>query len=127
MKLVFWLWIILSIALIALATDRLYGEPAKRIPNGLGAPEYTSNSYSYLVALPIGGEILDGKFTNIRFSPYGAPILFDYSLLFCGDVSDKFTGKQGVLAITYETRAHAMYRGVACRELLGVFEVKPPS
>jgi hypothetical protein len=124
-KSLLYLWVILTLALVMLLCNQAHCTTNTR-PNSIGIPEYVLNPYSYLVALPIDGEILDGRFTNIRFSPYGAPMLFDSSLLFCGDVADRFTGKQGVLAITYETRAHAMYQGVACRELLGVFEIKNP-
>lgn len=123
MKLLFWLWVILSIALIALATDRLYGESTKHISNGLGVPEYTSNPWSYILALPLDGEVLDGKYTNVRISPYGTPELFDQSLLFCGDVTENLTGKEGPMVFVYRTQASRVYQGVACYELKAIFEV----
>jgi len=62
--------------------------------------------------------------TNIRLQPFGTPQLYDESLLLCGDVSDQFAGKKGVLVLAYERQAHRMYRDVGCHELRGVFEVK---
>jgi len=92
-------------------------------PNTLGAPSQIYNSYMYLIALPIDGQILEGKYTNIRFAPYAAPDLFDESILFCGDVTGMFDGKKGVVAVTYRIQASRLYQGVACHELLSVFEV----
>ena len=93
-------------------------------PNSLGISETYQNPYTYLLALPMDGQILEGRYTNIRLWPFGTPALYAFSILFCGDVTEKFEGKSGVLVLTYETRAHAMYKGVACQELLGVSEVK---
>ena len=123
MKLVFWLWVILTIALIALATDRLHGTTTPNRANSLGVSETYLNPYTYMLGLPIAGQVIDEKFTNIRFLPFGTPQIYDESILFCGDVTELFDGKRGVLAVAYETRAHAMYHAVACHELLGVFEV----
>jgi hypothetical protein len=118
-------WIIIAVVFIfGLLVARAFAETTKKIENSLGVSEIYQGRYSYLVALPKDGQILDGKFTNIRFSPWGEPDLYDVSVLFCGDVTEQFQGKQGVLAIAYETRAHAMYKSVACHELLGVSELK---
>ena len=93
-------------------------------PNTLGASNQMYNPFSYLVALPIDGQILEGKYTNIRFAPYAAPDLFDQSILFCGDVTGMFDGKKGVVAITYRTQASRAYRGVGCHELLSIFQIE---
>ena len=93
-------------------------------PNTLGAPNQMYNPFSYLIALPIDGQILEGKYTNIRFAPYAAPNLYDETLLFCGDVTGMFDGKQGVVAITYRTQASRAYRGIGCHELLSIFQIE---
>ena len=92
-------------------------------PNSLGVQETYQNPNTYLVALPVDGKILDGRFTNIRFQPYAAAALFDESILFCGDVTDQFEGKLGPLVITYRTQAAGKYQGVGCHELVSVFKV----
>lgn len=92
-------------------------------PNSLGVPQIVLNPYTYILALPIDGQILEGKYTNIRFWPYGTPSLFDQSVLFCGDVTESFKGKAGPVVVTYRTQASRVYQGVACHDLLSVFEV----
>lgn len=92
-------------------------------PNSIGADKIYVNPYSYHLALPIDGQVLEGKYTNIRFWPYGTPDLYDESVLFCGDVESEFNGRKGVLVITFRTQASHLYRGVPCHELINVFEV----
>lgn len=98
-------------------------DTVKPRPNMIGAPTEVTNSWTYLLALPIDGQILEGKYTNIRFAPYAAPDLYDESVLFCGDVTYEFNGKTGVVVIVYRTQASRKYKGTACHELLNVFEV----
>lgn len=112
------LWVIAAL-LIAIGHSSTTGNR----PNSLGISETMQNPYTYLLALPINGQILDGQYTNIRFQPYGAPALYDESLLFCGDVTDQFDGKHGPVVVTYRKQATRLYKGVACRDLLSVFEV----
>src|SRR5208337_3902732 len=88
----------LVIVAVLIATG--HASTTKQRPNTLGAPTQFYNPYAYLIALPIDGQILEGKYTNIRFAPYAAPDLFDQSILFCGDVTPMFDGKKGVVAIT---------------------------
>ena len=99
-----------------------HAETTKARPNSLGVPEIVTNPYTYILGLPIDGQVLEGKYTNIRLWPYGAPALYDVSILFCGDVTYSFH-KKGVLVVTYRIQASHMYKGIACHELLGVFEV----
>ena len=118
-------WIILSIALLfTLEIGRVFGEttPINR-PNSLGVSETYQNPVTYLFGLPKDGQVLDGRFTNIRVQPYATPILFDQSTLFCGDVSSMFDGKVGPVVITYRTQAAGMYQGIGCHELISVFTV----
>jgi len=117
-------FIILSTAIfLAMLAAIAHGSTRDNRPNTLGAPQVVNNSWSYLLALPIDGQILEGKYTNIRFSPYAAPDMFDQSILFCGDVTYEFNGKTGVVVVVYRTQASRMYKGAACHELLSVFEV----
>jgi len=65
-------WIIIAVVFIfGLLVARAFAETTKKIENSLGVSEIYQGRYSYLVALPKDGQILDGKFTNIRFSPWG--------------------------------------------------------
>jgi hypothetical protein len=119
--------VVLGVTLgFALAFAWVYaqGSTTSPRPNALGLEQTYENHYSYLIGLPRDGQVLDGKYTNIRWWPLGAPELFDQSILFCGDVTEKFEGKQGVLAIAYETRGYTTYRGLACHKLLGVSELR---
>lgn len=99
-----------------------HAETTKARPNSLGVPQFIANQYSYLLALPLDGQVLDGKYTNIRFWPYGTPALFDESILFCGNTTEAFD-KAGPVVVTYRTQASRVYQGVACHDLLSVFEV----
>ena len=124
-KVAAWFFIIFVLLfMLGVAVSIAHGStaPTPR-PNSVGAPTQIYNSYSYLIALPIDGQILDGKYTNIRFSPYAAPDLYDISILFCGNVTPMLDGKKGVLAITYRTQASRAYQGIGCHELLSVFQV----
>ncbi len=112
----------LVIAAVLIATGN--ASTTKARPNSLGIAQFFDNPYSYLFALPIEGKYVDGNL-NVRFQPYATPDLFDESVLFCGDVSEKFDGKKGPLVLTYRTQAGRMVQGVGCHELLSVFEVKP--
>ena len=115
------LGLLIFVLLVAIA----HGSITQPRPNSLGVKETYQNPNTYLLALPVDGQILDGRFTNIRFQPYAAAAMFDQSILFCDDVTDQFTGKTGPVVITYRTQAAGMYRGVGCHTLLSVFEVKP--
>ena len=97
--------------------------------NSLGADEVYTNHNTYILGALLGGSIMEsdnGSYTSIRVQPYATPALYDESLLFCGDQGAQFNGKRGVVVITYETRAHKMFKGVACHELISVFEVPEP-
>jgi hypothetical protein len=110
------------IAAVLIATG--HASTTRPRPNTLGVAQFYDNPYAYLLALPVDGQVLEGKYTNIRFAPYAAPDLFVQSILFCGDVTPMFDGKTGVLAVTYRAQASRLYQGVACHEILSVFQVK---
>jgi hypothetical protein len=119
-------WVVIGVALVfALAVAKAFGTTTAPRPNNLGVLETYQNPNFYLVGLPVDGQILDGRFTNIRFQPYAAAALFDESILFCGDVSEQFDGKVGPVVVTYRKQASGMYRGVGCHTLVSVFTVKP--
>ena len=111
----------LVIAAVLIATGHA-STPEPR-PNALGAPQFFSNPYVYLLGLPIDGQLLEGKYTSIRFAPYAAPDLYDVSILFCRDVTPMFEGKRGVLILTYRAQASQAYKGVGCHALLSVIAV----
>jgi len=95
--------------------------------NTLGAAIESKNMNTYLFAVPIAGQIIehdDEVVTNVRFQPYGTPALYDETVLFCGDVSGYFAGKSGPLVITYHTIAHRSFQGIACHDIVSVFEVR---
>lgn len=111
----------LVLAAVLIATG--HATTTNNRPNTLGASQIYTNPYTYLLALPIDGQILEGKYTNIRFQPYATANLYDESVLFCGDVADMFNGKHGPVVVTYRTQASRLYKGSACHALLSVFEV----
>lgn len=112
---------VLMLFIVVIATGR--ADTTGNRPNSIGADKIYVNPYSYRLALLIDGQVLEGKYTNIRFWPYGTPDLYDESVLFCGNVESEFNGRRGVLVITFRTQASRLYRGVPCHELISVFEV----
>jgi hypothetical protein len=114
--------VFLVIVAVMIATGQ--ASTTKPLPNTLGVAQFYTNPYTYLLALPLAGQVFEEKYTNIRFAPYAAADLFDVSILFCDDVTEQFKGKQGILVVTYRTQASRLYRGISCHELLSVFEVK---
>jgi hypothetical protein len=113
-------------ALLLFAASMAHCTKAAPRPNSLGIEESYTNPNTYLLAVPLEAVALeDGKYVTIRFAPYNTYALYDESILFCDvDSVRKFEGKSGVVVVTYETRAHTMYRGLGCHELISVFEVK---
>ena len=111
----------LAIAAVLIATG--HASTTKPRPNTLGVEQFYTNPFTYLVALPMDGQVMEGKYTNIRFAPYATADFYDVSVLFCGDITEKFNGKKGILAVTYRTQASRMYKGVPCHEFVSAFEV----
>lgn len=120
-------WIVLILALLwvlALVCLQLHAEPAMPRPNSLGVEQTYTNTNTYLLAVPLEANFLQGKYVSIRFAPYNTTALYDETVLFCGTDLSEFEGKNGVVVVTYETRAHVMYKGIGCHRLVSVFEVK---
>jgi len=116
----FWaLFLILGCVSTVVAT----AHTEKNRPNSLGVEESYQNPNIYLFAEPLDGKIMDSV-TNIRFQPYATPALYDESILFCGNVAGDFEGKRGPMVVTYRRAADRIYKGLACHDLISVFEVK---
>jgi hypothetical protein len=111
----------LTIAAVMIATG--HASTTKARPNTLGVAQFYNNPYTYLLGLPMDGQVLEEKYTNIRFAPYAAADFYDVSILFCGDVTEAFKGKQGVVVIAYRAQASRAYKGIPCHALISVFEV----
>lgn len=115
-----------KVALLILALVTLgIAETAPNRPNNLGVSEVYTNTNAYILALPLDGQVLEGAVTNIRLQPYGTPQLYDENLLLCGDVTEQFNGKSGVLVLVYDKVSHRLFRNVPCHDLKGVFETRP--
>ena len=110
-------------AVVVALVFEAYGTPSRPKAGERVVDETYQNPQTYLLALPVDGKILDGRFTNIRFQPYGTALLYDQSILFCGDVADEFV-TSGVIVVAYKTQASGRYQGIGCHELTGVFELK---
>lgn len=93
--------------------------------NSLGTVQYQSNPYTYFEGSLVSGAIIEPG-VNLRFQPRGTYNLFTQEILFCdyNTVAQKFSGKQGLLVLSYETVAHRMIQGIGCHSLRSVDEVK---
>jgi hypothetical protein len=118
-------WLVIGTAVIfALAVARAFGIPtAGNRPNSVGVSETYQSPVTYLFDLPIDGQILDDRYTNIRFKPYATVALYDQTVLFCGDVTGQFDGKTGPVVVTYYTQASGRHDGIGCHDLVSVFTV----
>lgn len=121
-KITAWIFItLLVLFVLAFGTLFAHGSTHSR-PNSVGVDQFYENTNSYLFALPIGGAVMDGA-TSIRFQPYNTMELYEESVLFCGDVSPQFKGKTGPIVVTFDRVAHRLFRGVACHDLVSVFQI----
>lgn len=108
---------------IGFCTMFAHGSTTKPRPNNLGIERVYTNTNTYLFAAPIDGAHIEGRVTAIRFQPYNTMALYDETVLFCGDVSNFFIGKSGPMVVTYDRIGHRLFRGVACHDIVSVFEV----
>ena len=119
--------VVFAIAIIVLSfTGFAHGSTTRPRPNSLGVDQVYTNTNEYLFGVPIDGKVIsdgDSRYTNIRFQPYNTMSLYDESVLFCGDVAESFQGKSGPMVVTYDRVGHHMFRGLACHDLVSVFEV----
>jgi hypothetical protein len=93
--------------------------------NSFGAIIVDSNPNSYMYGAIVSGSIIgddeDHAFTNLRFNPAHTPMLYDETILLCGDQSDKLYS--GPIVLTYKSVSHRMYKGIACHDLVSVDQV----
>lgn len=102
----------------------------KNRANSLGVTEVYTNPNVYLFGVLTDGTIIGGDhddiYTNIRVQPYATMGLYDESILLCGNEAESFKGKHGPLLITYHRVASRAFKGIACHDLVSVFEVPSP-
>ena len=94
-------------------------------PNSLGAPQEYQSPYSYFLGSARKVTILgsdEKAFTNVEFAPYGASMLNTETIMFCGDVAGGWDTRTKVYV--YRRIPHTSYQGVACHELIRVFNVE---
>ena len=112
--------------IVALAFDS-HCMPARH-DNNIGAVIADDNTNIYLIGLPVDGKVFECRknaiCTNITFRPYNTDLLHTESILFCGNEVTSFAGKTGVLALAYRRQGSYANGGVACHDLISVFEVK---
>jgi hypothetical protein len=102
----------------------------KNRANSLGVTEVYTNPNIYLFGVLTDGAILAGDhddlYTNVRIQPYATMSLYDESILLCGNEAGSFKGKHGPLLLTYHRIASRAFKGIACHDLISVFEVPSP-
>jgi hypothetical protein len=84
------------------------------------------NPMAYLYGAAINGTILgsaNDMYTNVRFQPSHTPVLYDISVLFCGDESQSFRNAVGPIVVTYKKLSVRSYQGIGCHELISVDRV----
>jgi hypothetical protein len=120
---------LLAFALLAfvLVTSVFAATTTSKTPNSISGKVYV-NPYVYLYGRVIDGAILRGDkddefYTTIRIQPAGTPLLYDESILFCGNAADFFNSTAGPIVIVYERVAHHVFHGVACHDIRSVNEV----
>ena len=98
------------------------------IANSLGVVIENRSPFVYLMGLPVRGTLLYDKgtdkwATSVTLSPSWATMLFEQTVLLCGDQTDSLGGLRGVLVITYRARAAVMFQGIACHSFISASEV----
>ncbi len=115
---------LLSVMLIGLA-GFAHGAVSKKHDNSLGIVQYQTNPFTYVEGI-ISNVSLVGTGVNLRLQPRGVYSLFTQEILLCDydNVAEKFTGKRGLMVLTYETVAHRSIEGIGCHSLRSVDEIK---
>lgn len=105
--------------------------PKNNRANSLGVDQIYTNPNVYLFGGLLSGQVFRGGngefYTSVRVQPYNTMSIYDESVLFCDNQSQWFNGKRRPVIITYERKAHRMFRGIGCHELFSVFEVPTPT
>lgn len=117
---------VLILILGALAASGKCTETELERPIGDLVP--TINNNVYIFGTLVGGTVMKdpvtGKWaTGIRLQPVGTPLVYEESVLLCGDRVEDFKGMQGVIVVTYRRTAHERFQEIACHSLVSVSEV----
>jgi hypothetical protein len=133
MKRVFWGWFIFGMlaTLLALISAGHCATGTTRNNSDLGAVAYLENPNAYIMGSIVDGQVLTSKqghlryATNIRLAPSYTFMLYNETILLCGNRARDFDGKTGVLVITYQRQASTMFdSAVPCHELEAVDKVQ---
>jgi hypothetical protein len=96
--------------------------------NTFGAVIFDHNPNQYMYGSIAGGNVIgdneDHLFTNVRFQPSHTFMLYNETILFCGNQADKFANMGGPIVVTYRSVSHQMYKGIACHDLISVDRVE---
>ena len=99
--------------------------PGKQKPNAFGTVSYQTNPYVYEAVIDIASaDRVDGNL-NLRVKPLGTYMLYDDTILLCGEPVEKFEGKGFPFLMTYERKSHHSVNGVGCHELIRVDAITP--
>jgi hypothetical protein len=121
------LTLFLLLLLLLVIADTMHGStnPKKSdttcwLPEGC-VTQYVENPYTYKVGAITDASIIgDNEGVVVRIQPLATYSIFTEDILLCGVPSDKFTGKNNPLVLTYKTRASRMVQGIGCHELVRV-------
>lgn len=124
--------------MLSCAASLCHGAVQQYKPNSLGVLIPTMNPNTAIVGQIVGGEQhvdKDGRVgINVRIHPVATYRLFDTSVMFCGDVTDKLTIRDGdkhyffmgYYVLIYKRVSARLIDGVPCHDLLDVDKVLLP-
>lgn len=117
------LCIALLMCLVLVATGR--ATTTAKQPNAFGTVSYQTNPYVYEAVIDIASaDSIDGNL-NLRVKPLGTYMLYDDTILLCGEPVEKFEGRSFPFLMTYERKSHHSVNGVGCHELIRVDAITP--
>lgn len=117
------LCIALLMCLVLVATG--HATTTTKQPNAFGTVSYQTNPYIYEAVIDIASaDSVDGNL-NLRVKPLGTYMLYDDTILLCGEPVEKFEGKGFPFLMTYERKSHHSVNGVGCHELIRVDAITP--
>lgn len=118
---------LLFLAFVAFALSFGHAATTSKKNQAFGLEAMQINPNAYLLASVSDATVIEGAhddlYTNVRFSPYGTPLFYDETVLFCGNEMTSFEGKRRAIVIVYRKVASTMFKGIACHDLEGAFEV----
>ena len=118
-------WSLILILMVSLFAATAHCTVTAKQPNGLGTLSYQTNPYVYEAVLDIAqADNVDGNL-NLRVKPLGTYMLYDDTILLCGDPLDKFEGNSMPFLMTYRRQASRLVNGIGCHELIRVDAITP--